>query len=358
MITVFVDQPTSQVRSWIEQLFGPGQYSIIANSLVPHQYAFLTDLKLSTEFTDFEEKQRVINRYCDNHRQVFVVETELNDSIARLIKSIDKNNLCWVIPGMVPGKNNTVFYGWHQEVTADLYKQLPTVLENINPYTVKDKVFDCLLGTRKIHRDFVYTYLKYSNLFNKSIITYHGYYNATVSDPEHFIWADDCSHIEHDLILPDGTKKRVNEIEISTGPVSYHGRPARLSHIIPVQVYNNTAYSIVCETFYDNAFNFYTEKIAKPMLARRMFVVFTSCGYLKNLRSLGFETFGDIIDESYDLIEDNTERWDQACRQLKRLSQLDQAEVFERIQHRCQHNYELTNNLGQITIDRLKKQLR
>jgi hypothetical protein len=81
-----------------------------------------------------------------------------------------------------------------------------------------------------------------------------------------------------------------------------------LSQVIPLSIYNQTAYSVVAETNYDNNYIFNTEKIVKPILARRLFLVVSGQHYLRNLRSLGFKTFDGIIDETYDTIADFEQR--------------------------------------------------
>jgi hypothetical protein len=43
-----------------------------------------------------------------------------------------------------------------------------------------------------------------------------------------------------------------------------------------------------------------TEKTAKPIWAKRLFVMFGTPGFLKKLHELGFKTFDHVIDESYD----------------------------------------------------------
>ena len=51
-----------------------------------------------------------------------------------------------------------------------------------------------------------------------------------------------------------------------------------------------------------------TEKIAKTMILRKPFLVYSTQSYLKNLRGLGFKTFGDFWDESYDNEPDTWKR--------------------------------------------------
>jgi hypothetical protein len=113
---------------------------------------------------------------------------------------------------------------------------------------------------------------------------------------------------------------------------------------LPIEIYNQTAYSVVAETGYQNWYSFFTEKTAKPMMARRLFVMFSGQNFLHNLRSLGFRTFDTVIDESYDRIRNDQERWSAAFEQVQRLCEMDQQEVFEKIAPVVEHNYNLLMN--------------
>jgi len=65
---------------------------------------------------------------------------------------------------------------------------------------------------------------------------------------------------------------------------------------------------IVCETYcYGDAF-FPTEKTVRPIAAGKPFVTFGPVHFLKRLRDMGFRTFGDFWDESYDESE-GVDRW-------------------------------------------------
>ena len=126
--------------------------------------------------------------------------------------------------------------------------------------------------------------------------------------------------------------------------VGYHGQQLALSVIVPIQIYNQTAYSIIAETHADNRYSFFTEKIFRPMLARRLFVMFSGWKYLENLRKLGFQTFDNVIDESYDQILNDIERWQAAFEQVKRLCNMNQTDVLIKISNVVEHNYNLLMN--------------
>jgi hypothetical protein len=97
----------------------------------------------------------------------------------------------------------------------------------------------------------------------------------------------------------------------------------------------------VAETNYFNHFNFYTEKIVKPLMAGRLFVAIAGQHYLKNLRGMGYQTFDSIIDESYDLEADQEIRWTKALAQVRELCARDPQEVYGKIAPVIEHNKKL-----------------
>jgi hypothetical protein len=115
---------------------------------------------------------------------------------------------------------------------------------------------------------------------------------------------------------------------------------AHAASFIPYNIYNQTWYTIVAETRATSPV-FVTEKTARPLLSKRLFVMFGSRGCLSALRSQGFETFGDVIDESYDNIEDNDTRWNQAWKQVDYLLTQDPKLIYQKISSVIDHNYNL-----------------
>ena len=241
----------------------------------------------------------------------------------------------WLLPGKVNDRedinSHIIFWGDWFKTTTLLYKELPNKLSQLTPYTIKPRFFDALLGVKKPHRDFVYDAVQANNLSDKLIMTYGG----TWKDDEfyakdYFAWEPDCIPLGK-LI---GTADEVEYCGVYTG----------LSRVIPIQVFNDTAYSIIAETDHDNTLSFYSEKTAKPMIARRLFIAFTGYRFLHNLREQGFQTFDGIIDESYDSIINDTERYTAAFEQVKWLCTQDQRVIYEKIAPIVEHNYYLIMN--------------
>ena len=74
--------------------------------------------------------------------------------------------------------------------------------------------------------------------------------------------------------------------------------------------YNHSSCSIVSETNDNSNEVFMTEKIWKPIIAQQLFIVHGNYLYLQKLREMGFKTFNNYFDESYDLEKDPDRRLD------------------------------------------------
>jgi len=67
-----------------------------------------------------------------------------------------------------------------------------------------------------------------------------------------------------------------------------------------IDKYNDFFLDVVCETWH-NGITFYpTEKTGRALFTKTPFIVFGPKNYLSNLQKIGYKTFSNIIDESYD----------------------------------------------------------
>jgi len=216
--------------------------------------------------------------------------------------------------------------------TVDFYRQKTTVLDLLSvSIEDKPKFFDVLLGRKKYHRDLIYQSIDHE----KNIVTYltdDESVNLAACNQQNFIWPlDVISNSEIDIT------STADIVIVEDTIVS-------LSQIVPVSVYNQTRYSLVCETQCENSFSFFTEKIIKPMLARRLYLVSSGRHFLKNLRSLGFKTFDGIIDESYDSEWKVERRTEMIIEQMEYLYTADASQIMQESQPIVQHNFDLLMN--------------
>ena len=101
-----------------------------------------------------------------------------------------------------------------------------------------------------------------------------------------------------------------------------------------------------------------TEKIYKA-ISFHPFIIIGGCGILKYIRSLGFKTFPEMFDESYDDIEDNYERIDFIYKEVKKLCDMDDEElhkIYVSIIPKIRHNCKILHNIdtGKILIKLFK----
>lgn len=103
--------------------------------------------------------------------------------------------------------------------------------------------------------------------------------------------------------------------------------------------YNYSCYNVVSETHVHDEI-FLTEKIWKPIIAQQIFVVHAKKDYLKNLRELGFLTFNNIIDESYDAESNLSKRIDKIIGVCEWLKTQDWKILYEKTKDIRMHNYQ------------------
>jgi hypothetical protein len=89
-----------------------------------------------------------------------------------------------------------------------------------------------------------------------------------------------------------------------------------------LQPHIKSAVTINCETVYHGHGPCYSEKLIKCANLARPFIEVSSPHTLKDLRKWGFESFPDLIDESYDDIEDPHKRIEHICSEIDRLSKI------------------------------------
>jgi hypothetical protein len=210
------------------------------------------------------------------------------------------------------------WFDWVNEVNnyQDLYSKLIPVT-----HKKSNIMFDALLGHSNPHRNFI----------RNSINNY--------PTKKNFLLGGTSTAMDRSR-NPDGW---LLGGEYDTGSwVSYNrNQTAHVSCFLPYAIYNQSWYSIVAETNRNHNV-FYTEKTAKPILAKRLFIMFSPLpNYLKNLQSLGYKTFGSVIDESYDTINDNETRWHAAWQQVLKLMNMDPLDVYSKIEPIVEHNHRL-----------------
>jgi hypothetical protein len=276
---------------------------------------------IDPKFTDLVAQLLTV---CD---QVLILMSELHDRTVEFVQQHDHERISYFICGEFNFQLHRSpvhkFYDWFT-TSVHFYRFIrPTTLDTLNPYSVKLYYFDALLGRKKPHRDFAYKRLA---TMENNIVTYSDDVSCDFNDPAKWIWELDGLE---SVPVAQWTVERVR----------YYGHMMTISQIIPLSVYNKTAYTLVAETSYSNHYNFYTEKTVKPILGRRLFLSLSGQNQMANLRKIGFQTFGDIVDESYDQEPMSLMRYDRVLDQIRYLQTQSQEEVLEKLKPICDHNF-------------------
>jgi len=109
------------------------------------------------------------------------------------------------------------------------------------------------------------------------------------------------------------------------------------------EYFANSYCHIVLETHFDadqSGGAFLTEKTFKPIKHGQMFFVVGPAGSLQTLRDLGYRTFDHVLDNSYDLETDNTQRWRLLCKAIQ-LAQFDLPRLHALAREDAEHNQQL-----------------
>ncbi len=87
--------------------------------------------------------------------------------------------------------------------------------------------------------------------------------------------------------------------------------------------YQRTILSVITETTWNQGEIFISEKTFKAIAHGHPFIVVAPAGFLKKLRELGFRTFGGILNEHYDEMENHRDRLNSVVAEIQRLCNLD-----------------------------------
>ena len=220
-------------------------------------------------------------------------------------------------------KFKKLYYFFHGFAALDWYRGYYAL--NYSKYIIKDYNYDYITFNRIINNDRSYriyfvSLLKELQLLEKGLVSFNVTDNLfddwrdETSDPSSKLSEKAKKHTEHHLVSID--KLVIDQPNI-------HGSAsADIPRTIDAYWPNNDGpnfdafWHIVTETvFYYDKLHL-TEKIFKPIVSKQPFMLLAAPGNLAYLKSYGFKTFDSVIDESYDLIQDNDLRTESVVKQL------------------------------------------
>jgi hypothetical protein len=107
---------------------------------------------------------------------------------------------------------------------------------------------------------------------------------------------------------------------------------------IKAEAYIDTYFSVVTETVFEYPYSFRTEKIWKPIVMGHPWIAAANAGYYRDMRNFGYRTFGHLIDESFDNIDNSQSRIERIAATVEDLCQRDLSAFLTAAEDVCKYN--------------------
>jgi hypothetical protein len=235
--------------------------------------------------------------------------------------------------------------GWHYCKTDCYFSNIVEYIENLDAAThdvyVDNKPYDFLFlnGRLRPHRKYLIDTMRERKLLDRALWT-------NLGDRVEMTWSSQlCTELDEPVrLLPQQyeiERAVPNMTNLPGGFVKHHlfGNTWGDAIVNP-RAYTDTCFSVVTETIFDYPYTFRTEKIYKPMIMCHPFVVAANRGYYRDLHSAGFQTFGHLIDESFDSIDNPQDRADRIVDVVTDICYNGAASFLEAARSVCKYNYQ------------------
>jgi hypothetical protein len=228
------------------------------------------------------------------------------------------------------------YYFFHGFAALDWYKNIQ-YLPSIKTFSKVFISFNNLINEKRSYR------LTLISMMIDSGLDKYGYISMCQQDTAkkiknelyspHSLISTQSKILIHKTLLPD-PPILIIDTDVTIGTLSANDNLKTLSLGL---------FHVVTETiFYDEKLHL-TEKIFKPIVARRPFILVGAPGNLAYLKSYGFKTFGQWIDESYDLEKDPDQRLTKIVIELDKLCKLPESvliQMYEEMQDILEYNFQ------------------
>jgi hypothetical protein len=238
--------------------------------------------------------------------------------------------------------------GWRYCKTDCYFSNIVEYLENLRAhesypqvYHKVNKPYDFLFlnGRLRPHRKYLIDAMRDRQLLDRALWT-------NLNDRVEMAWSSQLQtdNTEPIRLLPEQyeiDRALPNMANVPGGFIKHHlfGNTWGDAEVNPA-AYIDTYFSVVTETIYDYPYTFRTEKIWKPMIMGHPFVAAANRGYYKDLHSAGFQTFGHLIDETFDQIDDPQDRANRIVDVVADICYNGAASFLESARSVCKYNYQ------------------
>ena len=214
-------------------------------------------------------------------------------------------------------------------------------------YSKIEKTFLCLNNRQRPHRKNLFILWNWCGLIKDSFYTMSSKFGYTYDTTTY----DIMNFVDTDLM---------DQLGITSEHIDEMGKTLPLTLDDPDKVpvaslfgsidtyYQTSLISVVTETNFEVPDIFNTEKIFKPMVHRHPFILVGPYKTLEKLRELGYKTFSDFWDESYDDIEDPNKRMlkiVELCKSISEWSDIEKKKFFYKSMIITNHNHKIITEI-------------
>jgi len=266
----------------------------------------------------------------------------------------DKNTFCYHHFLEEPGIHYEKFgnYNFFEEINDLGYKSKDIDETEID--TFREKKF--LSFNRTVDKDnrlsLYHTYLE--NDFSDS---YFSFLNMSSDYNDDM---DGCNFFTSTPKLSYSSYKDKLPIELDTKDIDVNLCNFKTSNTFKKKLFLNSCINIVTETSFSSNSIFISEKIIKPILCFQPFLVLGPQYYLKELKKLGYKTFSEFWDESYDEIKSGAQRYfaiEKIILELNNKTIEEINELYQKTKNICIYNRKVFDNFRQNSIPQIIKQI-
>jgi len=254
-----------------------------------------------------------------NHREGWE-ESRYLPSILEHLKhnGLEKSNVF-----VVSGNHNIKSTGFSNVFVSNEFETIArrqhTSSELLSDVNEKSYDFLCLNRLLRSHRTALYSELTRLNLLDSGAFSFIGetYLNKY---PEDVITLDEEDREEVESLLSGAMLDHFNEMHSSGNIVK---REYDLVTNVPIpkdpsELYEKSYISVVTESHFNEKSSFISEKSFKPIINYHPFIILGETGVLSQLKNMGYQTFPELFDETYDTIIDDKERFYVVVAQIRK----------------------------------------
>jgi len=247
-----------------------------------------------------------------------------------------------------------LYYFFHGFACLDWYRDAQYFQDNYCTFQTRFLSFNRLCSKNRSYRLLFVSHLMERNILSKGSVSLQlidagqNIIKKEIFDPNCRLSKDgkitvfkNLAEIKQNFLID---KKVLGDASAHLGPEEYKLWQSSFLHVVSETV------------FFDQKLHL-TEKIFKPIVSKRPFILLGAYKNLEYLKSYGFKTFDKWIDESYDNEPDNEKRLMMVCNEVEKIANLSEDktqtmywDMQEVLDYNFQHFY---TNFKQIIVTEL-----